>query len=202
MQDMFTQGTLAFDPMAALPLSHDVANIPSSHARAYLRPLSSTDAEKVTKRGLSEVEGDNGQLAKKTRENSPIRDIQVLQAPVRCPNCETNMASARCSRHTCKRCCLEKNAEEEQAFKENQANEGQEYQPQCEMHLEKVKKAQEQRDQLKAYRQAKKDKAKEIKEVEQSQKEARQAAKRKGSKRTNADLIELQPAEEGNTVAI
>jgi len=48
--------------MAVLPFSHDVLNIPCSHAQAYLRPLSSTDAEKVTKRSLSEVAKDDEQL--------------------------------------------------------------------------------------------------------------------------------------------
>jgi hypothetical protein len=190
--------------MAALPMLHDVSSVPCSHAQAYLRPLSSTDAEKLTKRSLSEVAGEDEQLVKKAREISPIRDVQVLQAPVRCPACNANMASARCSRKTCKKCCLEKNAEEEKAFIESKTNGGleSEYQPLCEMHLEKVKKAQEQRDRLKAYRQAKKDKAKEIKEIEQSQREARQAGKRKGSKSKNAGLIEVEPAEEANTVVV
>lgn len=95
-----------------------------------------------------------------------------------CPICNGNTSSARCSRGTCKKCCLEKNAEEEKAFKKNtDKHENSIFQPICEMHLEKVKKEQEKREKLKAHRQAKKERAREIQETEKNQKEARKAAR-------------------------
>jgi len=139
--------------------------------------------------------------AKKLRADSPTRDIQVIQPTVMCPICNSNTASARCSRGTCKKCCLDKHAEEEKAFKEATEStstgdiEAAHFQPICEMHLEKAKKEQERREQLKAHRQAKKERARELQHVEKSQKEARQAARSKGGKKGKVEngLIEVQP---------
>lgn len=216
LQDDFAQGRLSHDPMAVLPFSHDVSSVPCSHAQAYIRPLSSTDAEKVIKRGLSEVAKDDEQLdcelssklchqiysayadlslflftvgsvdVKRLRASSPNGELQIIQPAVMCPICNSNTASARCPRGTCKKCCLEKNAEEETAFKENTKDkEAVTFTPVCEMHLEKVKKEQEKREKLKAHRQAKKERAREIQETEKSQKEARKVARSKGGNKKN-----------------
>lgn len=144
--------------------------------------------------------------AKKLRAHSPNRDIQVIQPTVMCPVCNSNNASARCSRGTCKKCCLDKHAEEEKAFKEatqtsnNEDKEEAHFRPKCEMHLDKVKKEQEKREQLKVHRQAKKERARELQQIEKSQKEARQAARSKGVKNVSIEkgLIEVQPTGDVN----
>lgn len=141
--------------------------------------------------------------AKRLRAGSPNGNIQVIQPAATCPSCNGNTASARCARGVCKKCCLEKNADEEKAFNEEASTENKEngavFQPVCEMHLDKVKKEQEKREQLKAHRQAKKARAQEIQQNEQSRKAAKKEAAmlRKGKKGgEHAGLIEVQPSVE------
>lgn len=144
--------------------------------------------------------------AKKIRMGSPTGDITLIQEKIPCPVCDTNTASARCARGTCKKCCLEAHYKEEALFKESQQsgaastngdsehaevagaehNGQQEYTPKCEMHLEKIKKEQEKRDKLKAHREAKKARAREIQAEEQSRKAAKKQRQLEHQKRVES----------------
>lgn len=105
--------------------------------------------------------------AKKLKLDAAEHDAKVQQILTKCPACNTNYSSHRCTRKICKSCCLRLHEEEvaaasvaattAQSANANGSSDGHvTVQPVCEEHLSKFKKAEEKKARAKAQKEARK----------------------------------------------